>query len=86
MHSMFGENAYKVAMIQHLSFTFLLLQHNFFHSCYVIKLPQPISAIYGAPPLQTTVCSNAIIAKHCELGRDNSKSTQIRLNDFLYAA
>jgi len=37
-------------MVQHFSFTFFLLQHNFFHSGYVIKPPQPSSAINGAPP------------------------------------
>jgi len=54
MHSMFGVNAYQVAMIQHFSFTFFSLfcfcNAIFFHFSYVIKPPQPSSAIYGAAP------------------------------------
>jgi len=52
MHSMFGGNAwwYSVAMIQHLSLSFFCFCNaTFFHSGYVIKPPQPSSAIYGAP-------------------------------------
>jgi len=41
-------------MMQHfpsIIFPFFILQRNFFfHSGYVIKPPQPSSAIYGAPP------------------------------------
>jgi len=55
MHSMFGRNAYQVAMIQHLSF-FCFYNTTFFYSGYVIKPPQPSSTIYGAPPF---------IGNHC---------------------
>jgi len=54
MHSMFGGNAYQVAMVRHLSFTyfyfFWFCNATFFHSGYVIKPSQPSSAIYGALP------------------------------------
>ena len=50
MYSMFGGNAYWVAMITFFLHFFSFCNTTFFHSSYVFKLPQQSSAIYGAPP------------------------------------
>jgi len=52
-HSMFEGNTYQVAMIHHFLslFSFCCFYNaTFFYSSFVIKPPQPCSAIYGAPP------------------------------------
>jgi len=53
VHEMFGVSAYLFAITKYFSLLFSVYSFynaTFFHSGYVIKPPQPSSAIHGAPP------------------------------------